>query len=215
MEIDRAEAAEVAEEEVQSRISAPSASSACKVSGKTQRIVKIARAWIGTPYVHQASLKGVGCDCLGLLRGIWRELYGEEPEETPPYSLDWAEATGAETLYMALKRHAREIGLDRLAPGDIVLFRMLPRGPAKHCGIIAFKDFTSPSWGGRRAAGEPGVGRSCKSPHPIRFAALNGSTSPPRGGDSLTLIHSRQNKRVSEEPLSAFWRGKLAFAFRL
>ena len=30
------------------------------------------RAWIGTPYRHQASVKGVGCDCLGLLRGIWR-----------------------------------------------------------------------------------------------------------------------------------------------
>ena len=28
--------------------------------------------WIGTPYRHQASLKGVGCDCLGLVRGVWR-----------------------------------------------------------------------------------------------------------------------------------------------
>ena len=35
-------------------------------------IVAEARAWIGTPYRHQASLKGIGCDCLGLLRGIWR-----------------------------------------------------------------------------------------------------------------------------------------------
>ncbi len=32
--------------------------------------------WIGTPYRHQASLKGVGCDCLGLLRGVWREVDG-------------------------------------------------------------------------------------------------------------------------------------------
>jgi NlpC/P60 family putative phage cell wall peptidase len=100
-------------------------------------IVGIARQWIGTPYVHQASLKGVGCDCLGLLRGIWRDLYGKEPEETPPYSRDWAEATGAETLYMALNRHAREINPPEIAPGDVALFRMLPRGPAKHCGIVA------------------------------------------------------------------------------
>ena len=42
-------------------------------------IVGAARGWIGTPYRHQASLKGVGCDCLGLLRGVWRELKGEEP----------------------------------------------------------------------------------------------------------------------------------------
>ncbi|HEX3653722.1 MAG TPA: hypothetical protein VHU18_12965 [Rhizomicrobium sp.] len=197
-------------------------------SEPADRIIAVARSWIGTPYVHQASLKQAGCDCLGLLRGVWRELYGEEPEETPPYSLDWAEATGAETLYMALRRHAREIGFERLAPGDIALFRMSGssrataslherggRGPAKHCGIVASKYLTSPLWGGRRAEGEPGVGLSRKSPHPIRFASLNGPISPPRGGESFTLIHARQNKRVSEEPLSAFWRGKLAFAFRI
>ena len=44
-----------------------------------------ARGWIGTPYRHQASLKGVGCDCLGLVRGVWREVMGEEPEAPPAY----------------------------------------------------------------------------------------------------------------------------------
>ncbi len=99
-------------------------------SVEAERIVAIARSWIGTPYVHQASLKGAGCDCLGLIRGIWRELYGEEPEDVPPYSMDWAEAAGGETLYMALSRHARSIPTSEVAPGDIALFRMLPRGPA-------------------------------------------------------------------------------------
>ena len=55
-------------------------------------IVAEARAWIGTPYRHQASLKGVGCDCLGLLRGVWRAVVGGEPEGPPPNSADWAEA---------------------------------------------------------------------------------------------------------------------------
>ena len=164
--------------------------------------------------MHQASLKGVGCDCLGLLRGIWRELHGEEPEAIPPYSPDWAEATGAETLYMALKRHASEVPLAKLSPGDIALFRMSPRGPAKHCGIVA----TSPSWGGRRAEGEPGGGHASAEPLPppdaISLRSI-ASTSPQGGGNAFTLIHARQNKRVSEEPLSPFWRGKLAFAFRL
>jgi NlpC/P60 family putative phage cell wall peptidase len=160
------------------------------VGERESQIVRIARSWLGTPYVHQASLKGVGCDCLGLLRGIWRELYGEEPEEIPPYSLDWAEATGAETLYTALERHCREVTPEQIAAGDIALFRMLPRGPAKHCGFVASKDLTSPN-----------AGRSERE-------AL-------RVGGALTLIHSRQNKRVSEEPLSAFWRDRLAFAFRL
>lgn len=99
-------------------------------------IVRIARGWIGTPYAHQASVRGVGCDCLGLLRGVWRELYGEDAETPPPYSPDWSEATGEETLYMAMQRHLREIPVSDIAPGDIALFRMMPRGPAKHCGII-------------------------------------------------------------------------------
>src|SRR3954463_424367 len=106
----------------------------CAIAPLLERdVVQIARSWICTPYVHQASLKGVGCDCLGMLRGIWRELYGEEPEEIPPYSLDWAEATGAETLYMARKRHAGEVALKDIGAGDIALFRMCRNGPAKHC----------------------------------------------------------------------------------
>jgi NlpC/P60 family putative phage cell wall peptidase len=46
-------------------------------------IVAEARSWIGTPYRHQASLKGVGCDCLGLVRGVWRAVLGAEPEAVP------------------------------------------------------------------------------------------------------------------------------------
>ena len=37
-------------------------------------IVAAARRWVGTPYVHQASLIHVGCDCLGLVRGVWRDV---------------------------------------------------------------------------------------------------------------------------------------------
>src|ERR1700749_195812 len=99
-------------------------------------VVNVARAWIGTPYLHQASVKGAGCDCLGLLRGVWREINGDEPEAPAPYAPDWSEATDEETLHKALARHLTEIDRAVLAPGDVALFRMTPRGPAKHCGII-------------------------------------------------------------------------------
>lgn len=33
-------------------------------------IVAEARAWIGTPWRHQAALKGVGTDCIGLIGGV-------------------------------------------------------------------------------------------------------------------------------------------------
>ncbi len=98
------------------------------------RVVAAARGWIGTPYHHQASLKGVGCDCLGLLRGVWREVMGAEPELPPPYSPDWGE-TGGEPLLAAARRHLVEVG--EVAPGTVLLFRWREDRPAKHCAIAA------------------------------------------------------------------------------
>jgi NlpC/P60 family putative phage cell wall peptidase len=98
-------------------------------------IITEARSWIGTPYRHQASQKGIGCDCLGLLRGVWRASMGEQPEMPPPYSPDWAEATGAETLRDAARRHLVEIDPGAFQPGDVLLFRWRDHVPAKHCGI--------------------------------------------------------------------------------
>ena len=81
-------------------------------SAFADRIVETARSWIGTPYRHQASLKGVGCDCLGLVRGVWREIYGGEPELPPAYQPDWAERSGEDRLRDAARRHfgARDRG---------------------------------------------------------------------------------------------------------
>ena len=100
-------------------------------------IITEARAWIGTPYRHQASLKGVGCDCLGLVRGVWRALIGEEPQITPAYSRDWAEASGEESLALAARTHLIEIEPAQFAPGDVLLFRYRACYPAKHAAIVS------------------------------------------------------------------------------
>jgi NlpC/P60 family putative phage cell wall peptidase len=99
------------------------------------QIVAAARAWIGTPYRHQASLKGVGCDCLGLLRGVWREVIGAEPERVPAYSRDWAEATGREALLDAAARHLLRAEGCAAQAGDVLLFRWRTHLPAKHCAL--------------------------------------------------------------------------------
>ena len=99
-------------------------------------IIVEARSWIGTPYRHQASLKGVGCDCLGLVRGVWRTLYGEEPERMPAYSRDWAEASLRETLAEAGTRHLMPVARDAMQPGDVVLFRWRTGFVAKHAAIL-------------------------------------------------------------------------------
>jgi NlpC/P60 family putative phage cell wall peptidase len=97
-------------------------------------IVAEARAWIGTPYRHQASLKGVGCDCLGLVRGVWRAVIGPEPEAVPPYAAHWAEA-GSEALAAAALRHLDVIAHEAFLPGDVLLFRWRAGLTAKHAAI--------------------------------------------------------------------------------
>lgn len=125
-----------------------------------QRIVSEARGWLGTPYCHGASVKGVGCDCLGLVRGVWRAVFGGEPERADPYSPDWAEAVGEERLRDAARRHLAEIPVAQARPGDLLLFR--PDGRADRASD-------------RRADGRPRRGRSAALPAPPSTAA----SSPP------------------------------------
>ena len=98
-------------------------------------IVQAARAWIGTPYKHQASLRGLGADCIGLVRGVWRDSIGEEPEALPAYSPNWFD--GEPLLEAAMARHFEKIDVIAALPGDVLLFRMRAGAPAKHCAILS------------------------------------------------------------------------------
>ncbi len=160
-------------------------------------IIIEARRWLGTPYVHQASARGAGCDCLGLIRGVWRAVMGEEPETPPPYAPDWTAADGGcETLLLTAARHLRPLWLDRparaalvsaghdhenlppsdapapeaagIAPGAVLLFRYRRHLPARHAAIAT------------------GHG---------------------------TMIHAREGTGVVEEPLAGWWHRHLAAVF--
>ncbi len=151
------------------------------------RIVKAARSWLGTPYHDQASVKGVGCDCLGLIRGVWREVVGPEPMPVPPYSRDWGEVGPREVLAEAARAAMVEIAVAEARTGDVVLFRMRAGAIAKHAGILT-----------------PG-GRSAP-PHR--------SGRPGRSTRSYHFIHAYERTGVIEEPLSDPWRRRITFAFR-
>lgn len=105
------------------------------------RAALIARTWIGTPYLHQASVQGAGTDCLGLLRGIWRALYGHEPEVIPAYTPDWSEPARDERLWRAARRHLVVVSEVAASPpegvGEVLLFRLRDGGVAKHLGIVS------------------------------------------------------------------------------
>ena len=108
-------------------------------------VIAVARSWIGTPYHDQASLRGVGCDCLGLARGVWREVVGDEPFPIPPYSRDWGETGPREVLAEGARQMMPEITPTEAGPGTLILFRMgrstaPTRAIAKHVGILTESD---------------------------------------------------------------------------
>ena len=82
-------------------------------------------------------MKGVGADCLGLVRGVWREVVGAEPEGLPAYSPDWAETGGRETLLAAAGRWLTPVPVEAMRTGDVLLFRMSPGAAVKHCASLS------------------------------------------------------------------------------
>lgn len=106
-------------------------------ASRADEIVDCARTWIGTPYRHQASCRGSGTDCLGLLRGVWREVIGDEPERVPAYTPDWSEPARTEDMLAAAGRHLTAIHVADARPGDVVVLRMREGGVAKHVGFLA------------------------------------------------------------------------------
>lgn len=100
------------------------------------KIAQLALSWVGTPYQHQASLRGVGADCIGVLRGIWRARFGEEPWHLPAYSPDWAATGSAAALWSALSAWLEPVeGAPQ--PGDVLGFAMRRKGPVCHVGVHA------------------------------------------------------------------------------
>ncbi|MEY8802837.1 NlpC/P60 family protein [Leisingera sp. XS_AS12] len=164
------------------------------MSAAAGRVVAAARRWIGTPYVHQASCRGAGCDCLGLIRGLWRELLGAEPELPPAYTMDWSEPQGAEALWQAAARHLTAKPLQQAAPGDVILFRMRAGSVAKHLGV---QSIVASSGGKGSLRPRVGVMR------------------PPRGADGRcpAFIHAYAGHGVVESPLTPPWQRRIVARF--
>jgi NlpC/P60 family putative phage cell wall peptidase len=100
------------------------------------KVISAARSWLGTPYHDQQSVRGVGCDCLGLARGVWREVVGPEPFPIPPYSRDWGETGPAEVLAEGARTCMIEVATAEATSGALLMFRMREQAIAKHVGIF-------------------------------------------------------------------------------
>lgn len=101
-------------------------------------IVLAARQWLGTPYRHRAATLGAGCDCLGLIRGIWRQLHGSEPVAVPPYGASYRDRAHIDGLWQAAETLLVREG--ELAPGRVLVFRLHRSLPPRHCGVLVAPD---------------------------------------------------------------------------
>jgi len=105
------------------------------------QVVAEARSWIGTPYVHQGSVKGVGCDCIGLIIGVARCL--GMPEATA-FDQDIRYKGYSRPPNPRLLVEACDEYLDRVPvvsdalPGDIALGRI--EIEPQHFGILSAVD---------------------------------------------------------------------------
>lgn len=114
-----------------------------------RQIIDEALDWIGTPYQHQCSHKHQACDCLGLVRGVWRAIYKNEPATIPPYTPDWAEQGQEEVLLNAARKYLVPIEIAKIKPADVLVFRMQEGVIAKHMAILLDDDLIVHAYWGR------------------------------------------------------------------
>ena len=87
-----------------------------------QRVVEIARSFLGTKYHHLGRVKGVGVDCATLLAEVYEEAGLIPHVELPYYSPQWHLHRDAERYLSFVTEYASEVPGPPL-PGDVVLWR--------------------------------------------------------------------------------------------
>ena len=87
-----------------------------------QKIVDEAATWIGTPFVHEARVKGAGVDCGNLLIAVYEDLNLVPRLVIPHYPADFMMHSDREWFLEIVLQYAYEIPGDPL-PGDVTVFR--------------------------------------------------------------------------------------------
>ncbi len=109
-----------------------------------QAMVDEARLWIGTPFHHQGRVKGIGCDCIGLVLGVINavgvrsrtlDAAGDPVPFTDFDETDYAPDPNGQRLKEKMDCHFTKVALSRIRAGDVLLFRIIHL--PQHVGIVA------------------------------------------------------------------------------
>lgn len=85
-------------------------------------VVREALSWLGTPYHHQARVKGAGTDCGQFLAGVFEAVGAVPPVAIEDYPHDWHLHRSEERYLANVERFAHRVDREP-RPGDIVLYR--------------------------------------------------------------------------------------------
>lgn len=83
-----------------------------------EQFVNEALAWRGTPFKHMARLKGVACDCVGLVIGVCRTL-GIEVEDMKLYPRFPINGVFGSMV----DKQTSPVGFEDILPGDLMKFQ--------------------------------------------------------------------------------------------
>lgn len=97
-----------------------------------------AREWLGTPFHWEASLKGVGCDCRGLLTGVARDLGRPEAQSIEANVVGYSRRIDEPALLAGLDKVFKRRRTLKPRLGDILAFRV--QNKVQHLGIATGPD---------------------------------------------------------------------------
>jgi len=96
-----------------------------------EKIIEEARTYLGTPFVHQGRLKGIGIDCIGLIVNVGKSLdllhndnttYGRYPDGV--------------TLMAELRKYFIEKSIEKVQSGDVAVYWLKNPDIPTHVGIV-------------------------------------------------------------------------------
>lgn len=94
-------------------------------------IIDEARKWIGTPYLHQGRLIGIGVDCVGLIVGVGHSLGLTDWDST-----DYTNQPNPALMRATMNEHLDPVSQIDMRSGDILWFAISkdPRHVAIYTG---------------------------------------------------------------------------------
>ena len=92
---------------------------------QSERIVAEAMTWIGTPYHHQACVKGAGVDCAMLIVGVARNIGLEVLNIPTNYSPQWHIHQDDPWLIRVIESYGcKQVPIEETKPGHIICFKV-------------------------------------------------------------------------------------------